>query len=113
MYEDKFWKIAQGPVLAVFFFVLLLFQSIHYYSLMFTPYNDYNNFSFALSLPDAPIESKKGQEGNKVVLAEVLGDLIWEEISEAIIKDCLVYSIPTNSSKLEQYVEVCILYYVI
>ncbi|XP_018424685.1 PREDICTED: centromere/kinetochore protein zw10 homolog [Nanorana parkeri] len=56
-------------------------------------------------LLDAPVESKT-QEGNKLVLAEVLGDLIWEEISEAIIKDCLVYSIPTNSSKLEQYVRV-------
>ncbi|XP_077314262.1 centromere/kinetochore protein zw10 homolog [Lithobates pipiens] len=57
-------------------------------------------------LLDVPVESQKVQEGNKVVLAEVLGDLIWEEISEAIIKDCLVYSIPTNSKKLEQYEEV-------
>lgn len=57
-------------------------------------------------LLDVPVESQKVQEGNKVVLAEVLGDLIWEEISEAIIKDCLVYSIPTNSRKLEQYEEV-------
>lgn len=68
------------------------------------------NFFCALSPPDVPVESQKVQEGNKVVLAEVLGDLIWEEISEAIIKDCLVYSIPTNSRKLEQYEEVCILF---
>ncbi|KAM9299225.1 centromere/kinetochore protein zw10 homolog [Gastrophryne carolinensis] len=53
-----------------------------------------------------PVEKTEGKEESKVVLAEVLGDLIWEEISETIIKDCLVYSIPTNSSKLEQYEEV-------
>ncbi|XP_073441397.1 centromere/kinetochore protein zw10 homolog [Dendrobates tinctorius] len=57
-------------------------------------------------LLDIPVENKEEQGGNKVVLAEVLGDLIWEDISESIIKDCLVYSIPTNSSKLEQYEEV-------
>ncbi|KAM5140638.1 centromere/kinetochore protein zw10 homolog [Mantella aurantiaca] len=57
-------------------------------------------------LLDVPVESQKVQQGNPVVLAEVLGDLVWEEISEAIIKDCLVYSIPTNSRKLEQYEEV-------
>ncbi|XP_077106086.1 centromere/kinetochore protein zw10 homolog [Ranitomeya variabilis] len=57
-------------------------------------------------LLDIPVENKRGEGGNKVVLAEVLGDLIWEDISESIIKDCLVYSIPTNSSKLEQYEEV-------
>ncbi|XP_056398391.1 centromere/kinetochore protein zw10 homolog isoform X2 [Hyla sarda] len=54
-------------------------------------------------LLDVPV---KGEEENKVVLAEVLGDLIWEDISESIIKDCLVYSIPNNSNKLEQYEEV-------
>ncbi|CAI9534510.1 unnamed protein product [Staurois parvus] len=57
-------------------------------------------------LLDVPVEGQNVQEADKVVLAEVLGDLIWEEISEAIIKDCLVYSIPTNSKKLEQYEEV-------
>uniref|UniRef100_A0A8C8S0S2 Centromere/kinetochore protein zw10 homolog n=1 Tax=Pelusios castaneus TaxID=367368 RepID=A0A8C8S0S2_9SAUR len=43
---------------------------------------------------------------SRVALAEVLGDMIWEEISDCLIQDCLVYSIPANSSKLEQYVEV-------
>ncbi|KAG8569204.1 hypothetical protein GDO81_014295 [Engystomops pustulosus] len=57
-------------------------------------------------LLDVPVENQIGDENNKLVLAEVLGDLIWEDISESIIKDCLVYSIPTNSSKLEQYEEV-------
>ncbi|XP_073513099.1 centromere/kinetochore protein zw10 homolog [Phyllobates terribilis] len=57
-------------------------------------------------LLDIPVENRRGEGGNKVVLAEVLGDLIWEDISESIIKDCLVYSIPSNSSKLEQYEEV-------
>ncbi|TKC43793.1 hypothetical protein EI555_008498, partial [Monodon monoceros] len=42
----------------------------------------------------------------KIVLAEMLGDVIWEDLSECLIKNCLVYSIPTNSSKLQQYEEV-------
>ncbi|CAN2388266.1 Centromere kinetochore protein zw10 homolog [Pristimantis euphronides] len=57
-------------------------------------------------LLDVPVENQQGKEGNQVVLAEVLGDLIWENISESIIKDCLVYSIPSNSRRLEQYEEV-------
>jgi centromere/kinetochore protein ZW10 len=36
----------------------------------------------------------------------MLGDVIWEDLSECLIKNCLVYSIPTNSSKLQQYEEV-------
>uniref|UniRef100_A0A1A8PKL3 Centromere/kinetochore protein zw10 homolog n=2 Tax=Nothobranchius TaxID=28779 RepID=A0A1A8PKL3_9TELE len=36
-------------------------------------------------------------------LAAILGELIWEEISQCIIDECLVYSIPTNSSELEKY----------
>uniref|UniRef100_A0A5F8GXB7 Centromere/kinetochore protein zw10 homolog n=1 Tax=Monodelphis domestica TaxID=13616 RepID=A0A5F8GXB7_MONDO len=43
---------------------------------------------------------------SNIVLAEIVGDMIWEDMSECLIKDCLVYSIPTNSSKLEQYEEV-------
>ncbi|XP_078055144.1 centromere/kinetochore protein zw10 homolog isoform X1 [Mustelus asterias] len=41
-----------------------------------------------------------------VILAEMVGDMIWEDLSEIIIKDCLVYSIPANSSQLDQYEEV-------
>ncbi|XP_042538894.1 centromere/kinetochore protein zw10 homolog [Dipodomys spectabilis] len=41
-----------------------------------------------------------------MVLAEMLGDVIWEDLSECLIKNCLVYSIPTNSSKLQQYEEI-------
>ncbi|XP_047234193.1 centromere/kinetochore protein zw10 homolog [Girardinichthys multiradiatus] len=36
-------------------------------------------------------------------LSAILGELIWEEVSKCIIHDCLVYSIPTNSSDLERY----------
>lgn len=36
----------------------------------------------------------------------MLGDMIWEDLSECLIKNCLVYSIPTNSSKLQQYEEI-------
>ncbi|XP_048418364.1 centromere/kinetochore protein zw10 homolog [Stegostoma tigrinum] len=41
-----------------------------------------------------------------VILTELLGDMIWEDLSEIIIKNCLVYSIPANSSQLDQYEEV-------
>lgn len=36
-------------------------------------------------------------------LSAVLGELIWEEISQCIIHECLLYSIPTNSNQLEEY----------
>uniref|UniRef100_A0A9J8CYR2 Centromere/kinetochore protein zw10 homolog n=1 Tax=Cyprinus carpio carpio TaxID=630221 RepID=A0A9J8CYR2_CYPCA len=39
-------------------------------------------------------------------VSEILGDLIWEEMSECIIRECLVHSIPTNSSQLAEYSEV-------
>lgn len=40
--------------------------------------------------------------GEKKV-SEILGDLIWEEMSDCIIRECLVHSIPTNSSQLAEY----------
>ncbi|XP_051956225.1 centromere/kinetochore protein zw10 homolog [Xyrauchen texanus] len=40
--------------------------------------------------------------GEKQV-SEILGDLIWEEMSECIIRECLVHSIPANSSQLAEY----------
>uniref|UniRef100_A0A674A7A2 Zw10 kinetochore protein n=1 Tax=Salmo trutta TaxID=8032 RepID=A0A674A7A2_SALTR len=33
----------------------------------------------------------------------ILGDLVWQEMSHCIIHECLLHSIPTNSSQLEQY----------
>ncbi|KAJ3589263.1 hypothetical protein NHX12_010109 [Muraenolepis orangiensis] len=36
-------------------------------------------------------------------LSTILGELIWEELSHCIIHECLVYSIPTKSSQLENY----------
>ncbi|XP_022050044.2 centromere/kinetochore protein zw10 homolog [Acanthochromis polyacanthus] len=36
-------------------------------------------------------------------LSAILGELIWEEMSRCIIHECLVHSIPTNSSQLEKY----------
>lgn len=41
-----------------------------------------------------------------IVLAEMLGEGIWEDLSECLIRNCLVYSIPTNSSKLQEYEEI-------
>ncbi|XP_050012336.1 centromere/kinetochore protein zw10 homolog [Alexandromys fortis] len=57
-----------------------------------------------LDLPlDPDLESGKAPE---IMLAEMLGDVIWEDLSECLIRNCLVYSIPTNSSKLQQYEEI-------
>ncbi|XP_076017526.1 centromere/kinetochore protein zw10 homolog isoform X2 [Genypterus blacodes] len=36
-------------------------------------------------------------------LSTILGELIWEEVSQCIIHECLLYSIPTNSSQLGTY----------
>ncbi|XP_075878604.1 centromere/kinetochore protein zw10 homolog [Nelusetta ayraudi] len=36
-------------------------------------------------------------------LSSILGELIWEEISQCIINECLLHSIPDNSSQLEKY----------
>ncbi|XP_017348824.1 centromere/kinetochore protein zw10 homolog [Ictalurus punctatus] len=40
--------------------------------------------------------------GEKKVSA-ILGDQIWEEMSDCIIRECLLHSIPTNSSQLADY----------
>lgn len=40
--------------------------------------------------------------GRKKVSA-ILGELIWEELSHCLIHECLVYSIPTNISQLDNY----------
>ncbi|KAF5921175.1 hypothetical protein HPG69_018575 [Diceros bicornis minor] len=61
-------------------------------------------FLFNSDLPlDTDLENEKT---SKIILAEILGDVIWEDLSECLIKNCLVYSIPTNSSKLQQYEEI-------
>lgn len=39
-------------------------------------------------------------------LSTILGELIWEEISQYIIHECLVHSVPNNSSELEKYITV-------
>ncbi|KAG7275015.1 hypothetical protein CRUP_030534, partial [Coryphaenoides rupestris] len=36
-------------------------------------------------------------------LSAMLGELIWEELSHCIIHQCLLFSIPTQSSQLESY----------
>ncbi|KAH0623348.1 hypothetical protein JD844_031587, partial [Phrynosoma platyrhinos] len=61
---------------------------------------------------DVPLEHGVEEEEDddddtpRPVLAEVLGDVIWKEMSDCLIRDCLVHSIPNNSSKLGQYSEV-------
>lgn len=67
--------------------------------------------SFPLT-PDVPLdqspeeEAEEEEKDSRPVLAEVLGDVIWKEMSDCLIRDCLVHSIPNNSSKLGQYSEV-------
>lgn len=53
---------------------------------------------FVFLASDVCIDEKK--------VSEILGDLIWEEMSECIIRECLVHSIPANSSQLSEYSEV-------
>lgn len=36
-------------------------------------------------------------------LSSILGELIWEELSKCVINECLLHSIPENSSQLEEY----------
>ncbi|XP_066495731.1 centromere/kinetochore protein zw10 homolog [Tiliqua scincoides] len=56
---------------------------------------------------DVPLDQfMEGEKNSGPVLAEMLGDVIWKEMSDCLIHDCLVHSIPNNSSKLGQYSEV-------
>lgn len=48
-----------------------------------------------LHLLDVSVGDKK--------LSAILGELIWEDLSQCIIHECLLYSIPNNSSQLEKY----------
>ncbi|XP_035411559.1 centromere/kinetochore protein zw10 homolog [Cygnus atratus] len=58
-------------------------------------------------LLNVPVEQRvEDKKECRVTLAELLGGMIWEELSDCLIQNCLVNSIPTNSSKLEQYIEV-------
>ncbi|XP_029428048.1 centromere/kinetochore protein zw10 homolog [Rhinatrema bivittatum] len=92
--------------------VVLRFESLETDVERSTPGKVFLNITSVLQLLHqhllaVPLElSTENEKKPKVVLAEVLGDMIWEEMSECIIKDCLVYSIPTNTSMLEQYEEV-------
>ena len=53
------------------------------------------SLSFTYYFSDVSIGDKK--------LSAIMGELIWEEISRCIIHECLLYSIPNNSSQLEKY----------
>ncbi|XP_011832453.1 PREDICTED: centromere/kinetochore protein zw10 homolog [Mandrillus leucophaeus] len=62
---------------------------------------------YSLGNSDLSLDSDlENEKTSTVPLAEMLGDMIWEDLSECLIKNCLVYSIPTNSSKLQQYEEI-------
>ncbi|XP_070621703.1 centromere/kinetochore protein zw10 homolog [Erythrolamprus reginae] len=61
-------------------------------------------------LLDTPLGPCEGEEGKEMdpspILAQVLGNTIWKKMSDCLICDCLVHSIPSNSSQLAQYTEV-------
>ncbi|NWV49555.1 ZW10 protein, partial [Daphoenositta chrysoptera] len=58
-------------------------------------------------LLNVPLEEPgKGGKDSRVTLAELLGELLWEELSNCLIHSCLVHSVPNSSSQLEQYKEV-------
>ncbi|XP_053125841.1 centromere/kinetochore protein zw10 homolog [Hemicordylus capensis] len=57
-------------------------------------------------LLDVPLDQCAEEENSRPILAEELGNVIWKEISDSLIQDCLVHSIPNSSSKLGQYIEV-------
>ncbi|NXT00652.1 ZW10 protein, partial [Jacana jacana] len=71
----------------VFYKIQLVFEVLHKYLL------------------NVPLQ-QPAEEEHRVTFAELLGDMIWEELSDCLIQNCLVNSIPTNSSKLGQYIEV-------
>ncbi|KAG7483555.1 hypothetical protein MATL_G00039640 [Megalops atlanticus] len=48
-----------------------------------------------MHLFDVTVDEKKA--------CAILGDTIWDEMSDCIIRQCLVHSVPTDSSQLEQY----------
>ncbi|XP_062995110.1 centromere/kinetochore protein zw10 homolog [Elgaria multicarinata webbii] len=82
-------KLGHPPPVEVFAKIQLVFEVLHKLQL------------------DVPLDSCVEEENHSMpVLAEVLGDMIWKEMSECLIHDCLVHSIPNNSSKLGQYIEV-------
>ncbi|NXY24758.1 ZW10 protein, partial [Atrichornis clamosus] len=79
----------QASPMEVFDKIKLVFEVLHKYLL-----------NVPLELPG------EDRKDGRVTLAELLGELIWGELSDYLIQNCLVNSIPTNSSKLEQYIEV-------
>ncbi|KAM3830416.1 centromere/kinetochore protein zw10 homolog isoform 1-T1 [Vipera latastei] len=59
-----------------------------------------------LDTPLAPGEEEEEETGAWPGLAEVLSSVIWRKLADCLICDCLVHSIPSNSSQLAQYTEV-------
>ncbi|XP_025063448.1 centromere/kinetochore protein zw10 homolog isoform X1 [Alligator sinensis] len=92
--------------------VVLRFETIEPNSEPSSPVEVFDKIRLVLEvlhtqLLNVPVDERvEGEKDGRSVLAQVLGDMIWGELSDCLIQDCLVYSIPTNSNKLEQYVEV-------
>ncbi|NXU11492.1 ZW10 protein, partial [Pardalotus punctatus] len=88
-FRSKEFALDESSPMEVFDKIRLVFEALHKYLL------------------NVPVEQPgEGRRGGRVTLAELLGELIWEELSDCLIHNCLVNSIPSNSSKLEQYKEV-------
>ncbi|NWV79731.1 ZW10 protein, partial [Dasyornis broadbenti] len=88
-FRSKEFALDEASPMEVFDKIRLIFEVLHKYLL------------------NVPLEQPgEGRKDGRVTLAELLGELIWEELSDCLIHNCLVNSIPSNSSKLEQYKEV-------
>nr|XP_020650104.1 centromere/kinetochore protein zw10 homolog [Pogona vitticeps] len=88
-FESLGSDLGHPPPAEVFAKIKLVLESLHKYQL------------------DVPLDLGVEDENNtRLVLAEELGDVIWKDLSDCLIRDCLVHSIPNNSSKLGQYIEV-------
>ncbi|XP_038079416.1 centromere/kinetochore protein zw10 homolog [Patiria miniata] len=57
----------------------------------------------ALSRPLLSLKTEGKNRDENTTLMALLGEHIWPELSKCIITHCLVHSIPTSSSKLNEY----------
>ncbi|XP_077999477.1 centromere/kinetochore protein zw10 homolog [Glandiceps talaboti] len=58
-----------------------------------------HKYVFGISIEDK-------QTGETITLMKIFGDFIWKDLSLCIINHCLVHSIPTSSSQLENYMDI-------
>ncbi|XP_039206446.1 centromere/kinetochore protein zw10 homolog [Crotalus tigris] len=90
-FESVGSSLGHPPPLEVFAKLQLVFKVLHQH---------------LLDTPLAPCEEEEEENSTWPGLAEVLSSVIWRKLSDCLICDCLVHSIPSSSSQLAQYTEV-------